>query len=152
MTEDNRLRLLYHYTSRLNVANIFAESRLRTSRLPHSRLGIGRSVAVVWLTDAAEPGRGHDHGLSAAEPPGAAGDRRAVRFTVSVDDAQYWPEWALRRGIGRRTRRELDEAGGGLSARWWVVPRAIDAGQWVRVDDLVSGERIWPEPSGASFG
>jgi hypothetical protein len=140
MTEGSRQRLLFHYTSLANLLEILDAGELRPSRL---RRWFRRDLAVVWLTDADQPGRGTDHGLGPMTDDPAL-DKRAVRFTVAIADAQHWKPWAARRGVSRRVRQRLDDAGGGLSARWYVVPRPILTDEWVRIDDFKSGERIWP--------
>jgi hypothetical protein len=172
MAGPNHLRLLYHFTSEANTRAILDSGEIAVSGRPPGSNGSGpealgsaasgsaalgskrfgskgsaseRGLArVVWLTDDADPGIGDDHGLGRLGGTEFGADKRAVRFTVSVPDAQHWPEWAHRRRVSRRLLRQLDEAGGGLSERWWVVPRAIATAEWTFVEDLRTGELIWP--------
>jgi hypothetical protein len=147
MAGANHLRLLYHFTSEANTRAILDSGEIVvTGRLPGSKgsASEGGPARVVWLTDDADPGSGDDHGLGGPGGQEPSADKRAVRFTVSVPDAQHWAEWAHRRRVGRRVLRQLDEAGGGLSERWWVVPRAIATAEWAFVEDLRTGELIWP--------
>jgi hypothetical protein len=144
MSGPNHLRLLYHYTSVANLQAILDSGELIVSGGPVGRRFAASPLRVVWLTDDADPGHGDDHGLGAGASGDPTLDKRVVRFTVSVSVAQHWPEWAHRRHIHRKTLRELDGAGGGLSERWWVVPSAIPARDWVRVENLRTGESIWP--------
>lgn len=146
MTEGSRQRLLYHYTSLASLLGILDDRQLRPSRL---RRWFRRDLSVVWLTDAENPGRGADHGLGPTSDDPAL-DKRAVRFTVALSDAQRWKPWAARHGLSHRLRQRLDHAGGGLSARWYVVPRPVPADEWIRIDDLHTGERIWPHQDAES--
>jgi hypothetical protein len=142
MTEDlNRHRLLYHFTARETLPSILSSRVLHTRTVIRHARPPRSEVSVLWLTDSADPGRGDDHGLGALD---GDADKRAVRFTLSIPDAQHWPQWAARRHVRRRVRRRLDEAGGGLSQRWWVVARAVPEAEWVRVEDLRTGEALWP--------
>ena len=144
MAGPNHLRLLYHFTSESNLRAIVDSGEIMVSGRSKDHEVPASPVRVVWLTDDADPGSGNDHGLS--HPAGADPelDKRAVRFTVAVSDAQHWTEWAHRRRVTRKALRVLDEAGGGLSERWWVVPRAIASSEWTFVENLRTGELIWP--------
>ncbi|MDP9117601.1 MAG: hypothetical protein M3O28_10195 [Actinomycetota bacterium] len=147
--EPNHLRLLYHYTSEANLTSILKDGVLLVSRGSAGREFAAGPLRVVWLTDAMAPGSGNDHGLRSPEPRDPAQDKRGVRITVSVSYAQHWAQWARRRRVGRRQMREIDEAGGGLSQSWWIAPHPIPAGDWVRIENLHSGEVVWPRPVGA---
>jgi hypothetical protein len=147
MAGPNHLRLLYHFTSEVNTRAILDSGEIVvTCRLPGSKgsASEGGPARVVWLSDDADPGMGDDHGLAGPVGGEPSAGKRAVRFTVTVPDAQHWPEWAHRRRVSRRALRQLDEAGGGLSERWWVVPRSIGTAEWAFVEDLRTGELIWP--------
>ncbi|MCU1657856.1 MAG: hypothetical protein JWO57_2512 [Pseudonocardiales bacterium] len=150
MTESNRLRLLYHFTAPVNVSEILDSGQLRPN--PVRSASRRRARDVVWLTDSADPGRGTDHGLVPSDPQAADLDKRLIRFTLSVSDAQHWPEWASRHRVRRTTQRELDMAGNGLSTRWWVVSRPVHSTEWVRVENLRTGHLVWPTGSPAESG
>jgi hypothetical protein len=144
MAGANHLRLLYHFTSESNLRAIVDSGQIVVSGGPTGHEAAASSVRVVWLTDDADPGSGNDHGLGHPADQDPELDKRAVRFTVAVSDAQHWAEWARRRRVTRRALRRIDDAGGGLSERWWVVPRAIASSEWTFVENLRTGELIWP--------
>jgi hypothetical protein len=145
---SNHLRLLYHFTSRTALEAILRADAIAVTSGPEGRRWSGQhtasSLQVVWLTDDWDPGIGRDHGLAVPGPYDPRTDKRAVRITVAVSDAQHWPEWAHRRKVGRKTLREIDDSGGGLSERWWIVTRPVSSKEWVRIEDLRSGEVLWP--------
>ncbi len=148
MTLDNHARMLYHFTSLVSLDAILAAREIQLSKGPAGRRFTGQHratpLSVVWLTDAWDPGFGKDHGLSLPSNDDPNQDKRGVRITVAVADAQHWPEWARHRRVNKKDLRELDEAGGGLSERWWVVPRPIDSSDWALVENRFTDEILWP--------
>ena len=79
--------------------------------------------------------RRHGHGLI-----GSSVDKRGVRFTVEVDDAQLWMRWAPRQGMTRAHMKRLATTGGGGERTWYVVQRPIPLAEWLEVRNLTSDE------------
>ena len=142
--------MLYHFTSLVNLASILDAREIRLSNGPDGRRFTGQhrasALPVVWLTDDWDPGVGSDHGLGVPGKDDPQTDKRGVRITVTVADAQHWPEWARHRKVHRRDLRALDDAGGGLSERWWIVPRPIGTADWALVENLFTNEVLWQAP------
>lgn len=132
MAAGNHRRLLYHFADAGTAETAIADGEIKPSAV--SLRGMRSSRAVVWLTEAPEVG---PTGLpAAAAGPSRQGEGETlVRFTVAVGDAQHWRHWATRHKVRRRTRRELDEQGDGMSDLWWVVARPISSDEWLVVDE-----------------
>lgn len=129
----NHRRLLYHFADLDSAETAIADGAITPSAV--SSRGMRSSRDVVWLTEAPEIG---PTGLpvAAAGPAQRADGEQLVRFTVAVADAQHWRHWAARHKVRRRTRRELEERGDGLSDLWWVVARPISSDEWLVVDEV----------------
>jgi hypothetical protein len=141
---DSTPRMLYHFTAQHSLQAILQSQEISVSAAPVAGLVRSRKVAgIVWLTDAYDPGSGTDHGLGDPILGDMGVGKRGVRFTVSVPEAQHWPQWAARHRVSRITRRLLHDAGGGLSERWWVVQRPIPAQEWVGVERVRTGTLLW---------
>lgn len=118
--------ILYHFTSPERLAMIQLDGILRTgesnvSPIPHS------GPDVVWLTDVPEP---NTTALAIATVDGT--DKTAVHITVDVDDAVWWPDFAVRHHVDRRWRRALERNRDPES--WWVVERPIALRETVAVE------------------
>jgi hypothetical protein len=145
MIVDNRSRLLYYFAALSEMSAVLRRERVvLDDYVPRSRV-LRRAPRVVWLTDLADPQLEHDSGAAVLRPGLNAPTDYLARIMVSVSDAQHWPQWASRHGVSKRSVATLDDEAGGLSGRWWVVSRIIPATEWVRVDSLRTGARIWPE-------
>ncbi len=128
---------LYHYTSGFHLPSILLAQVLKTTESNVS-LNKGREHAgpdVVWLTSEADPTR-YGHGLD-----GSKVNKREMRITVEVEDAQLWRVWAPRQGMSRAHRRRLAETGG--ERTWYVVQRPIPVGEWTEVRNMVTGEVLF---------
>jgi hypothetical protein len=140
--------MLYHFTSLVNLDSILDAREIRPSKGPDGKQYAGQHrsspLSVVWLIDDWDPGVGSDHGLGVPGKDDPRTDKRGVRITVTVSDAQHWPEWAQHRKVHRKELRDLDSAGGGLSERWWIVPRAIGTSDWALVENRFTDEVLWP--------
>ena len=147
MIVDNRRRLLYYFAALSEIPAVLGRSCIVLDDYALRRRAMRRAPRVVWLTDLADPQHEHDSGAAMIRPGLNAPTDYLARVMVSVSDAQHWPQWASRHGVARRTVETLDDEAGGLSGRWWVVSRIIPATEWVRVDSLRTGARIWPEPA-----
>ena len=131
--------MLYHFADARSAESAIADGSIAPSAV--SLRGMRSSRDVVWLTEAPEIGPA---GLpvAAAGPARHADGEQLVRFTVAVSDAQHWRHWAARHKVRRRTRRELELRGEGLSDLWWVVSRPISSDEWLVVDE------VGPQPVG----
>ena len=147
MIVDNRHRLLYYFAPLSEISAVLREQRLDVDEYVLRSRAMRRAPRVVWLTDLADPQLEHHSGAATLRPGLHAPTDQLARLMVSVSDAQHWPQWASRHGVSKRTVATLDDEAGGLSGRWWVVSRILPATQWVRVDSLRTGARIWPEPA-----
>ena len=137
MVAPNHRRLLYYFTPRDGLAELVAGKRLPADEwapTPWLDRMLRRRLRVVWLSDLAELTPEQAAGRATVRPGVTGTAQTLARVTVSVPDAQYWPPWADRRGISQRQQQALDRAANGLSGRWWVVPRAIPASEWVAVE------------------
>jgi hypothetical protein len=146
VSDENRVRLLYHFTTAEHLAEILSTEQISLSRSPVVARGHRRATPVVWLTDDADADTGVDRGFDHDSRRDVAGEPRTARITVAVSDAQRWSQWAPRHKVSNKTRRQLDAVGGGQSGRWWVVVRAIPASEWLRVEDLHTGQTLWSRP------
>ena len=146
MIVDNRRRLLYYFAPLSEMSAILRHERLDLDDVVLRGRARRRAPLVLWLTDLADPQLEHRSGEAVLRPGLNAPIDYLARVMVSVSDAQHWLQWASRHGINKRTVATLDDEAGGLSGRWWVVSRTIPATEWVRVDSLRTGARIWPEP------
>jgi hypothetical protein len=133
VASGNHHRLLYHFADVRSAETAIADGTIAPSAV--SMRGVRTRRDVVWLTEAPEIG---STGLpaAAAGPDRHAEGEQLVRFTVAVGDAQHWRHWAARHKVRRRTRRDLEARGEGLSDLWWVVGRPIDSDEWLVVDQV----------------
>lgn len=120
---------LYHYTSRVHLAQIGLDGFLRVTESnisPTERLA---GPNVVWLTSS------HDWDKQ-SWMVGSAVDKTEVRFTVEVPhrDVSWWPEWSARHEIDIDWYDSLNEAGGGNAERWYVCERPIFKVEWLEVE------------------
>lgn len=143
MSDENRDRLLYHFTTAQNLARILDSATITVSGKPIAAGWRRRGTPVVWLSDDAEAAHGVDRGLDQERSSDFSGEIPSVRITVAISDAQRWSQWATRHRVSKKTRRRLDAAGGGQSGRWWIVARPIPATEWLRVEDLRTGRTLW---------
>ena len=137
MGAPNHTRLLYYFTPRDSLAELTDRQRLpadASAPVPLLDRVLRRPLRVVWLSDLAELTPEQAAGRAPVRPGVIGTVDTLSRVTVSVPDAQYWPRWAERRGIGQRQQEQFDRDAEGLSGRWWVVSRPIPSSEWVRVE------------------
>ena len=147
----NETRTLYHFTGLVHLESILADGFLRTTD-PN----IGSAAAgVVWTLDT--PTVDFDHGLGDGSPIKGylldgpevySTNKRRVRVTIEVGDAQPWLTWAAFQPHEPAWVRSIIETGGGPEAakHWWVVPRGVHCFEWTEVRDMETGETADLEP------
>lgn len=122
---------LYHFTCLQHLPKIKEMGYLKLcesnigSPVPHL-LPFGDNVGpkVVWLTDC-EDVKGDSHGLEDA--------KTKVRFTVEVDHAERWQDFATRHGINRKWYQILDKVAEHTARHWWISPVEIHSTNWIDV-------------------
>jgi hypothetical protein len=135
VASGNHRRLLYHFADVVSAEQAVAQGTILPSAVPLRGLRSRREV--VWLTEAPDVGPGLLP-VAAAGPLDRTSGEQLVRFTVAVDDAQHWRHWAARHKVRRRSRRDLEARGDGLSDLWWVVARPIPSDEWLLVGEVGS--------------
>lgn len=150
-----RDRLLFYYTLASKLPALVEDEQLPTDPsltrgLTGFVTGRGR-LGLVWLSDNADLLPEQLRGTAQVRPGvrGRAGEM--VRVTVAVSGAQRWPSWARRHRVSRSRVDSIDDAAGGSSGRWWVLPRPIPTSAWVRID-TATGENLWPVPQQREIG
>lgn len=147
MSDENRARLLYYFTPVVEFARIADEAQISVDSTAIVAGWGRRRIRVVWLTDDPHAEGGVDGGFGPARSSDFRAEQPSARITVAVSDAQRWSMWAQRHRVSRKTRRRLDDAVGGTSGRWWVVARSIPAAEWLRADDVRTGDALWTQPA-----
>jgi hypothetical protein len=143
--DENRARLLYFFTTAERLPEILESAEISVSSTPIVATWRRRGIRVVWLTDDEEAASGVDRGTEREPSSDFSSAPPSARITVAVSDAQRWSQWAPRHKVSKKARRRLDAAGGGQGGRWWIVARPIPSSEWLRVQDLLTGEMLWPE-------
>jgi hypothetical protein len=144
----------YHLTSLWHLPRIEASGGLKPGEsnigcpremadsIPSQGMRIGEHVGpdVVWLFDTPEPTLKVD-GAMLRPVAGARYDKRLVRITVEVPDAQWWPEWSRAHGIDRPWYKLM--ARGGRPQEWYVVARRIPVAEFVNVEVRHAPDAPW---------
>jgi hypothetical protein len=126
--------ILYHFTDMDSWADIYREGVIQTteSNIGDPTQGPHFGPRVVWLTNMETPDAvalGLDYPpairrmLRADGHVGPFPDKREMRFTVELEDAEPWATFSARHGMNRKWRRTFER--GKRPDTWFVVARPI---------------------------
>lgn len=134
---------LYHFTSGIHLAHfILPEGFLKLTDSNIHPVIENHGPPVVWLTSNPDPTRntGLDGSFMLLNGTRFDLNKREVRFTIDIDDAIHWPEFARDQRMASDAYYSL-AATGGDPEEWWVVPREITWQDWVRIQVEQEGKR-----------
>lgn len=131
---------LYHFTSTHHLPLIHEAGALLLTdgMIDASRVHSSEYPPVLWLL--AEPELGEfSHGIAY---DGWAVDKSEIRFTVEVNRAVKWLDWARAQQINHRWLETIVKMGGGWDAaeQWYISFSKVQRASWLEIRNMKTQE------------